>query len=387
MASPLKLRVPLPRAFGPGEIFAAEGALAVLSALPASRVAALVSARGRQDPAVARWLAGAHAYEVRPIAPSWQGEPALDGLGGTLAELGDWRPDWIVAIGGGSVIDGAKLCWALHEHPCFARDRLGVPFALPPLRALSRFVAIPTTAATGSEASSSATFEESAGGAKVAAVTHDFLPDIAILDPRLLLSLQPTDLATGALDALGHAIEGYTSKLPNPMMDVLAEGAVATLADLMIRREPGGFDLAALSRLQVAACNAGHVQNLCLVGFAHALAHQLARYRIPHAIAVGLVLPHVMRYNATSSAIGERYDRLARSAGLGEGAALIAAIAALPQRFGLRTKLGAWCGDAAAPTADDFAAIAEHARADALSRFAPIDIPAEALEKMVRMAW
>lgn len=387
MASPLKLRVPLPRVLGPGEIFASEGALAVLSVLPASRVAVLVSARGRQDPAVARWLAGTQPYEVRTLAPSWQGEPSFDDLAGTLAELGEWRPDWIVAIGGGSVIDGAKLCWALHEHPGFPRERLGVPFALPSLRALSRFVAVPTTAATGSEASSSATFEDTEGGAKLAAVTHDFLPDVAILDPRLLQSLQPADLATGALDAFGHAIEGYTSKLPNLMMDALAEGAVATLGELMIRRDASAFDLAALSRLQIAACHAGHVQNMRLVGFAHALAHQLARYRIPHAAAVGLVLPHVMRYNAASPAIGERYDRLARKAGLADAAALVDGIAELPGRFGLRTKLGAWCNESTMMTDTDFETIAEGAHADSLARFAPVDIPVEVLASMVRAAW
>jgi alcohol dehydrogenase class IV len=368
---------------GPGEVIAAEGAIAALRVLPASRMAVVVSKRGREDAAVARWLAAENPYEVVAFAPSWAGEPSLDGLEGTLAELDAYRPDWIVAIGGGRVLDGAKLCWALHEHPGFPRERLGIPFALPPLRALCRFAVVPTTAATGSEASSSATFDGPDHGAKLAAVTHDFLPDVAILDPRLLQSLSPAEVATGTLDALGHAVEGYTSKLNNPMIDVLAESAVATLIELLTMREPATLAAPDLLRLQIAACHAGQVQNLRLVGYAHALAHQLARFGIPHAVAVGLLLPQVMRQYLDVPATRARYDRLARAAGLADADALIAAIASIPGRFGIAPHLGAWTRDAA----NDFDTVGNEAAADALSRFAPAELAAPALAGMVRAAW
>lgn len=383
MASPLRLRVPLARVLGPGEIVAAEGAIAALRVLPASKVAAIVSGRGRQDAAVARWLEADNPYELKALEPSWRGEPSLEGLEGTLADLDAHRPDWIVAIGGGRVLDGAKLCWALHEHPGFPRERLGVPFALPPLRALCRLAVVPTTAATGSEASSSATFDGPDHGAKLAAVTHDFLPDVAILDPRLLQSLKPSEVATGALDALGHAVEGYTSKLANPMIDVLAEGAVATLIELLTARDPGALGTADLLRLQIAACHAGQVQNLRLVGYAHALAHQLARFGIPHAIAVGLLLPQVMRQHLDVPATRARYDRLARHAGLKDATALIDAIASIPARFGIDTHLGVWSRGQAAHTDE----VGTAASADAISRFAPAAVPAPALSQMVRAAW
>lgn len=383
MASPLRLRVPLARVLGPGEIVAAEGAIAALRVLPASRVAVIVSKRGREDAAVARWLAAENAYEVAAFAPSWDGEPSLAGLEGTLAELDTYRPDWIVAIGGGRVLDGAKLCWALHEHPGFPRERLAIPFALPPLRALCRFAVVPTTAATGSEASSSATFDGPGHGAKLAAVTHDFLPDVAILDPRLLQSLSPAEVATGALDALGHAVEGYTSKLNNPMIDVLAEGAVATLIELLTRREPEALAVPELLRLQIAACHAGQVQNLRLVGYAHALAHQLARFGIPHAVAVGLLLPQVMRRHLDVPAARARYGRLARAAGLADADELIATIALIPGRFGIKPLLGAWTRE----TANELDAVGSEAAADALSRFAPAELTAPALAGMVRAAW
>jgi alcohol dehydrogenase class IV len=368
---------------GPGEVIATEGAIAALRVLLASRVAVVVSRRGREDAAVARWLAAENPYEVAAFTPSWAGEPSLEGLTGTLAELDAYRPDWIVAIGGGRVLDGAKLCWALHEHPGFPRERLGIPFALPPLRALCRFAVVPTTAATGSEASSSATFDGPDHGAKLAAVTHDFLPDVAILDPRLLQSLSPAEVATGALDALGHAVEGYTSKLNNPMVDVLAEGAVATLIELLTMREATALAAPDLLRLQIAACHAGQVQNLRLVGYAHALAHQLARFGIPHAIAVGLLLPQVMRRHLDVPLTRSRYDRLARAAGLADADALIAAIASIPGRFGIAPRLGDWTREAA----NDFDAVGTEAAADGLSRFAPAELAAPTLTGMVRAAW
>lgn len=383
MASPLRLRIPLARVLGPGEIVAAEGAITALRVLPASRIAAIVSRRGRHDAAVARWVEADNPYELKTLEPSWQGEPSLEGLEGTVADLDAYRPDWIVAIGGGRVLDGAKLCWALHEHPGFPRERLGIPFALPPLRALCRLAVVPTTAATGSEASSSATFDGPAHGAKLAAVTHDFLPDVAILDPRLLQSLAPSEVATGALDALGHAVEGYTSKLANPMIDVLAEGAVATLIELLTAREPGALGSADLLRLQIAACHAGQVQNLRLVGYVHALAHQLARFGIPHAIAVGLLLPQVMRDHLDVPATRARYDRLARHAGLKDAGALIDTIASIPRRFGIDTHLGAWSRE----TTTELESVGTEASADALARFAPAKIAAARLTEMVRAIW
>jgi len=127
------------------------------------------------------------------------------------------------------------------------------------------------------------------------------------------------------------------------------------------------------------------VQNLRLVGFAHALAHRLAGYKIPHAIAVGLLLPHVMRHNLASPVVAARYDRLACGAHLADGPALIEVIADLPGRFGVRAKLSAW--SVARATEADLDALARGAESDPLARFAPLPIPIEALRAMVRSAW
>src|SRR5688572_2840664 len=101
----LRLAFPLPRLLGPGEVLAGEGALVALRSLPAARVAVVATERSIQSAVLRRWLENAGPFEVKHVKPSWEGEPTLEALSGTVAELGNYGPDWIVAVGGGSVLD------------------------------------------------------------------------------------------------------------------------------------------------------------------------------------------------------------------------------------------------------------------------------------------
>jgi alcohol dehydrogenase len=304
-----------------------------------------------------------------------------------VVALRAFRPDWIVAIGGGSVLDGAKLCWARYEHPHFPLDRLDRPFALPPLRSLARFVAVPTSAGTGSESSSAAVFTNTETGRKIPAVTHDFLPDIAILDPRLTVDLPPDWTAMTAFDALGHALEGYVSALHNPLVDRLAEGAIVDILEALPRILHEPRDLDARARLQIAACHAGYVQNLRLVGIAHAVAHQLGAWKIPHAFAVMTLLPHGMELVSREPRVRERYARVARMCGLPDSDALIAAIRELPGRFDLPDRLGRWGGSNVQLSSDESAKIVVDALDDPIARFFPVEVGSEQLTQLVRQAW
>ena len=143
----LRLRLPLPRFLSAGEIFAGRRSLGALRALDATRAVVLVSRSVWQNPELAKKInAAINALEVRIIeAPA--GEPDLAKLRPLAAEVGAFRPDWIVAIGGGSVLDAGKLLWIFYEQPDADLVRLAPPFALPPLRGKARFAAVPTTAA------------------------------------------------------------------------------------------------------------------------------------------------------------------------------------------------------------------------------------------------
>jgi alcohol dehydrogenase class IV len=151
----LRLRLPLPRFLSAGEVFAGKGSLAALRGLDAVRAVVLCSRSMLRDPQMVKRITGAvNAHDVRLLeAPA--GEPDLPKLQPVMREVAAFQPDWIIAIGGGSVLDAGKLLWIFHEHPDADLGRIARPFALPPLRGKCRFAAVPTTAGTGSEVSSS----------------------------------------------------------------------------------------------------------------------------------------------------------------------------------------------------------------------------------------
>lgn len=387
LTAPLRLAVQLPRLLGPEQVVAGEGALSALRSLPGVRAAVIATDRASATPAVSAWLGGALGYEIRRLRPSWQGEPTLDMLAGTVAELVEYNPDWIVAVGGGSVIDGAKLCWARLEHPHFPLDRLSRPFALPRLRAAARFAAVPTTAGTGSEASSSAVYTEKDTGRKVPVVSHDFLPDIVVLDPRLTMGLPDRWTVLTALDALGHALEGYVSRLANPLVDGLAESAVANLMSGVPELLAEGESLERRLKLQIAAFQAGQVQNHRIVGLAHLIAHQLGGLHVPHALAIATYLPASMGWACQDAGGRARYARIARHCGLSDEQELISAVKALRSKAGIADGVGRWPGVPASLTSAEAAAVAERAVDDPMARFLPVKIDRAELANIVRQGW
>lgn len=383
----LRLRIPLPRLIGPGEVIAGEGALATLQSLPATRVALVASARAGDDAVLMRWLELPRTFELRQFRPSWIDEPDLSALRGTLAEIVHFRPDWIVAVGGGSTIDGARLCWALYEHPHFALERLRRPFSLPPLRALARFVAVPTTSGTGAECSSASVLSDRETGRKIPVVTHDFLPDVVILEPRLTLGLPSNLTVLTALDALAHALEGRVSTLANPLVDELAENSAASILKALLERELSGDSLLLRSKLQVAAYYAGQVQNLRLVGLAHAVAHQLGHWNIPHSAAVGALLQLSIKRASRLAPVQVIYDKIARRSGLRDTGEMINAIGRLQRNVGVSGRLGEMTKiPASLPTADAVR-IADDALADPIARFLPYKMERDELARTIQEAW
>lgn len=312
----LRIRLPLPRFVSAGEVFVGKGSLAALRALDAAKALVLVSRSILKNPELAaRVPAAINAHAIRLIeAPA--GEPDLEKLAPALAEVHAFQPDWIIAIGGGSVLDAGKLLWVFYEHPDAEIAQIARPFSLPPLRGKCRFVAVPTTAGTGSEVSSSAVLSDEAG-AKIPIVSHDLLPDVVVLDPALTIGVPPAAIAAAGLDALAHAIEGYVSRFSNPLADVFAETAARTLFRVLpgTWADPANHDLR-LEAMQ-AAMLAGWVQNLKVPGIGHAIAHQMGRFGIAHGAACGALLASSIEMNARDGPTAARYQRLAEAIGLG----------------------------------------------------------------------
>lgn len=381
----LRLRLPLPRFLSAGEVFAGKGSLAALRGLDGVRALVLCSRSLLRDPEMAKKITGAvNAHDVRLLeAPA--GEPDLPKLQPVMREVAAFQPDWIIAIGGGSVLDAGKLLWIFYEHPDADFGRIARPFTLPPLRGKCRFAAVPTTAGTGSEVSSSTILTDTTGR-KLPIVSHDLLPDVAVLDPMLTLGVPPAVVASAGLDALAHALEGYVSRFANPLADTFAESAVRTLLTQLPATQARPDDADVRLEVMQAAMLAGWVQNLKVPGIGHAIAHQLGHFGLAHGAACGALLAPAIAFNMGDAPVRQKYDRLAASLGLHDTAGLLAAIGDLRLKLGAGQGLGAAVPEGAPAIRARLPEITSGALADICARANPRILDVAAVEGVLSAA-
>jgi alcohol dehydrogenase class IV len=234
-------------------------------------------------------------------------EPTLESVEHLAQAVRAFGPDGIVAVGGGSTIDTAKGAWVRYERPDLSLEEL-TPLTELKLRTKARFVAMPTTAGSGSEATGIAYFHRPDRGL-LEVGSREMEPDWALLDPHLLSTLPPAVLATTGMDALAHALEAIASEWATPFTDALARDAVGVLARDLPRvvKHPGDIDF--LGAVQAAAAMAGLAVANAQLGATHALAHALsAMFETPHAATVAVLLPYVVEFNFPAAR--DRYQTL-----------------------------------------------------------------------------
>jgi alcohol dehydrogenase class IV len=223
------------------------------------------------------------------------------------------RCDAIVAVGGGSVIDAAKvigLAAANGKHP---RELVGY---FRGRHAPAPIYAVPTTAGTGSEVTVAAVISDPEREAKLVIADTRIVPKMAALDPLLMTGLPRTVTAACGMDALTHAIEAYLGYWSTAFSDRMALSAVGMIYENLPRACDDGNDLAAREKMALAATYAGLAFTRANVGNVHAIAHQLGgKYHTPHGLANAIMLPHVLRFS--SAAITGKLATLAHSAKLG----------------------------------------------------------------------
>ena len=216
------------------------------------------------------------------------------------------RPDLVVAVGGGSVLDAAKAMRLFYEHPDLRLDDLTLPFLDPRKRVVSyptdahsvRLVAVPTTSGTGSEVSPAAVI--TVGERKQTMVDYGLVPDVAIVDPMLTVSMPDTVTVDSGVDALTHALEAVVSVFASPYTDAYCVQAARLIFDALPRVHADPTDLEARTDMSNAATLAGLAFSNAFVGCNHALAHAVgARFGLAHGRANGVFLPHVLAYNAS----------------------------------------------------------------------------------------
>lgn len=322
----------LKRVLFPPEVCVGKGSLERLASLDPARVLVVAGGSARRSGGLDRVMAQlkeATAHDTVELPP---GEPKTTTIAATREAVARFAPEWIVAVGGGAVLDAAKFLWAQYEHPEFLLSA-NAPAPIAPLRKKARMIAIPTTAGSGSEASQAAVLAGQ-DGTKVPYVSPHWIPDIAILDPVLTVSMpRDTTVATG-FDALTHAVESAVSNLGTPFLGVLAASAIR----LVLRHLPAAAenqqDLPARAGMLEAAFLAGLCQSAASTGVAHALSHATSKlHGSSHGAATGFYLLPSMRWNRTKNAAA--YDALAIECGFENGAGLEAALVALSSQLGL----------------------------------------------------
>jgi alcohol dehydrogenase class IV len=226
-----------------------------------------------------------------------------------------YEPDLVIGLGGGSCMDAAKAVWFLYERPDMDLVELS-PFEYLGLRAKARLIAIPTTSGTGAEATMASILTDLEERRKVALGSGELVPDIAIVDPCFVMQLPARITADTGIDALTHAVEGYTCSWNNDFTDGLCLKAIQLVFDYLPRAyEHGASDPEARDKLHNAATIAGLGFGNSMAALAHAMGHALgAATHTPHGRAVGLLLPYTIEFTANA---GEgRYADIARLLGL-----------------------------------------------------------------------
>lgn len=312
---------------------------------------------------------------------SWKGEPSFTGLSGTAAELEDFRPDVIVAVGGGSVIDGSKLCRLLLEFPFF--DVLHSRIDGSDLK--TRFIAVPTTVGSGAEVSSAAVYWDEEKHKKEMVVIHELQPDVIVYDAEYVKGTPRRILCASALDGMSHIIEGCVSNMDNSMADVLGEKGLALFHKVLAKviGEPDQeLTENDYKRLQYAGYLGGIVQNHCIVGAAHAIAHQLTDRGYSHGEAVGLLLPGVIEANRRDETANSRYGALSGEARFRDVNGLISFLKQVLSASGIADRYSGLKKLLASLASSDV--FIENVMADRGGKGNPVPITKEYIEALVR---
>ena len=220
----------------------------------------------------------------------------------------DFKPDCIIAVGGGSAMDAAKIMWVLYEHPEVDFLDMAMRFMdirkrvydFPKMGEKAYFIAVPTSAGTGSEVTPFAVITDEATNIKYPLADYELLPKMAIVDADMMMNAPKGLTSASGIDALVHSIEAYVSMMATEFTDGLALEAIKTIFEYLPRAyENGANDPEAREKMAHAATLAGMAFANAFLGICHSMGHKLgAFHHLPHGVTVSLVLNEVMKFNA-----------------------------------------------------------------------------------------
>jgi len=292
-------------------------------------------------------------------------DPTLASAREGAKQMATFKPDVIIAQGGGSAMDAAKIMWVMYEHPeadfmdmamRFADIRKRV-YTFPKMGEKAYFIAIPTTAGTGSEVTPFAVITDESTGVKYPLADYELMPDMAIVDADMMMNAPKGLTAASGIDAVTHDLEAYASMLATDFTDGTALRSLKMIFEYLPRAyDNGANDPVAREKMANAATMAGMAFANAFLGVCHSMAHKLgAFHHIPHGVANALMIDEVIRFNATDVPVKmgafsqydhphtlARYAEIADSLGLkgktdeDKVEALISAVDALKERVGIK---------------------------------------------------
>ena len=264
-------------------------------------------------------------------------DPSFATIKRGVAAMENFKPDVIIALGGGSRIDAAKGMWLFYEHPDADVEGMKLKFMdirkrtykFPKLGEKCKMVAIPTTSGTGSEVTSFAVISDKEKGRKYPLADYELTPDIAIVDPDLVMTLPKSITADTGMDVLTHALEAYVSVMASDYTDGLSEKACELVYKYLREAYNHGDNKEARERMHNASTIAGMAFTNAFLGINHSLAHKIgAEFHLPHGRINAILLPYVIRYNSSRPTkfvsfpkyeyfiADEKYANIARKLGL-----------------------------------------------------------------------
>ncbi|MCX7842948.1 MAG: bifunctional acetaldehyde-CoA/alcohol dehydrogenase [Clostridia bacterium] len=351
----------------PAKIYFEPGSLQYLSKLKGQKAFIVTDASmvkiGISDRAIYHLEKAGIRYEIfQDVEP----DPSVETVFKGVREMNKFNPDIIIALGGGSPIDAAKGMWLFYEYPNTEFEMLRLKFMdirkravrFPDLGKKARFVAIPTTAGTGSEITAFAVITDKVKGIKYPLADYELTPDIAIIDPELTYTVPKAVTADTGMDVLTHAVEAYVSVMASDFTDALALKAIHQVFEYLPIAYNNPDDKTAREKMANASSMAGMAFTNAFLGINHSMAHNLgATFHIPHGRANAILMPYVIEYNASRPTkfiaypkyeyphANERYAEISRHLGLAASCAeegvqsLINAIRKLMKEVGIPLSL------------------------------------------------